>query len=436
MHIVMLAPFGIRPKGTLAARMLPLAQALVRCGHRVVIVAPPVHNPDDAATCVEYEGVPVIHTAAPRAPGVAQQTLALLQETLRQRPDVVHLFKPKGYAGLAALALHHLRPALPLVVDTDDWEGPGGWNDLLPYPSAAKRLFAWQERDLLRRADAITVASRALETLVWSMGIAPERVFYLPNGVRPSTLNLQPSTFNLQPSTLNLQPSTFNLQPSTFNLQPSTLNLQPSTLNLQPSTFNPQPSTFNLLLYTRFWELDVREVVAALVGVAARCPNVRLIIVGKGERGEENELLRLVQRTGLASFVDYRGWLMPDHIPATLAEADVALMPMRDTLINRARGLAKLLELMGAGLPIVASRVGQAAEYLEHGVSGWLVPPENPGALAEAVLRLIGDADLRQRLSIGAQYAARQYSWDVLAPIAERAYTRAMKGRSTDSGDL
>ncbi|WP_448541889.1 glycosyltransferase family 4 protein [Roseiflexus sp.] len=384
MRIVMLAPFGIRPKGTLAARMLPLAQALVRRGHRVVIVAPPVHNPDDAATCVEYEGVPVIHTAVPGALGAVRQTLALLQATLRQRPDVVHLFKPKGYAGLAALALHYLRPALPLVVDTDDWEGPGGWNDLLPYPSAAKRLFAWQERDLPHRAAAITVASRALETLVWSMGIAPERVFYLPNGVRPSTFNLQPSTFNLQ------------------------------------------PSTFNLLLYTRFWELDVREVVAALVGVAARCSNVRLIVVGKGERGEENELLRLVRRTGLAPIVDYRGWLMPDHIPATLTEADVALMPMRDTLINRARGLAKLLELMGAGLPIVASRVGQAAEYLEHGVSGWLVPPGNPGALAEAVLRLIGDADLRQRLGIGAQHAARQYSWDLLAPIAEQAYAHAV----------
>jgi glycosyltransferase involved in cell wall biosynthesis len=412
MRIVMLAPFGIRPKGTLAARMLPLAQALVRCSHRVVIVAPPVHNPNDAATCVEYDGVPVIHTAAPRAPGVAQQTLALLQETLRQRPDVVHLFKPKGYAGLAALALHHLRPALPLVVDTDDWEGPGGWNDLLPYPSAAKRLFAWQERDLLRRADAITVASRALETLVWSMGIAPERVFYLPNGVKPSTLDTQRSTFNVQPSTFNLQRSTFNVQPSTFNVQPPTFNVQPSTFNLQRSTPNR--------------ELDVREIVAALVGVAARRPDVRLIVVGKGERGEENELLRLVQRAGLAPFVDYRGWLMPDHIPATLAEADVALMPMRDTLINRARGLAKLLELMGAGLPIVASRVGQATEYLEHGVSGWLVPPGNPGALAEAVLRLIGDADLRQRLSIGAQHTARQYSWDVLAPIAERAYAQAV----------
>jgi glycosyltransferase involved in cell wall biosynthesis len=231
-----------------------------------------------------------------------QQTLALLQATLRQRPDVVHLFKPKGYAGLAALALHHLRPALPLVVDTDDWEGPGGWNDLLPYPSAAKRLFAWQERDLLRRADAITVASRALETLVWSMGIAPERVFYLPNGVRPSTLNLQPSTFNLQPSTLNPQPSTFNPQPSTFNLQ--------------PSTFNLQPSTFNLLLYTRFWELDVRE---GRCGAGRGCrplpecaPDYRR---ARANAARRNELLRLVQRAGLAPFVDYRGWLMPGSHP-------------------------------------------------------------------------------------------------------------------------
>ncbi len=400
MRIVMLAPFGIHPKGTLAARMLPLAQALVRRDHRVVIVAPPVHNPEDAATCVEYEGVPVIHTAAPGALDAAQQPPALLQETLRQRPDVVHLFKPKGYAGLAALALRYLRPTLPLVVDTDDWEGPGGWNDLLPYPSAAKRLFAWQERDLPRRADAVTVASRALETLVWSMGVAPERVFYLPNGVRLSTPDMQRSTFNVQRSTLDAQ-----------------------------------RSTFNLLLYTRFWELDMSEVVAALVGVAACCPKVHLIVAGKGERGEENELLRLVQRAGLAPIVDYRGWLMPDHIPATLAEADVALMPMRDTLINRARGLAKLLELMGAGLPIIASRVGQAAEYLEHGVSGWLVPPGNPRALAEAVLRLIDDADLRQRLSTGAQYAARQYSWDALAPIAERAYTCTVKEHSPHIGD-
>ncbi|MCS6938147.1 MAG: glycosyltransferase family 4 protein [Roseiflexus sp.] len=381
MRIVMLAPFGIRPKGTLAARMLPLAQALTQRGHEVAIVAPPVHNPEDAATCVVHGGVPVIHTATPSLPGaasVAQQTLMLVRETVRRSPDVVHLFKPKGYSGLAALLIRAIRPTVPLVIDTDDWEGPGGWNDLLPYPAMAKRLFAWQERDLPKRADAVTVASRALETLMWSLGIAPERVFYLPNGVEFSTFSR--------------------------------------------STFNVQRSTLNLLLYTRFWELDVLEVVAAMVGISARRPDVRLIVAGKGERGEEQALLRLAERVGLSRAIDYRGWLSPDQIPATLASADVALMPMQDTLINRARGLAKLLELMGAGLPIVATRVGQAAEYLEHGVSGWLVPPGNAGALAEAALLLLNDADLRRRLSLGARQAALRYAWDALAPIAERAY--------------
>ncbi|NTU86064.1 MAG: glycosyltransferase family 4 protein, partial [Chloroflexales bacterium] len=59
MRIVMLAPFGIRPKGTLLARMLPLARALTRLGHAVSIVAPPVQNPEDAGTRVVHGGVPV-----------------------------------------------------------------------------------------------------------------------------------------------------------------------------------------------------------------------------------------------------------------------------------------------------------------------------------------------------------------------------------------
>src|SRR5262249_45421429 len=179
--IVMLAPFGIRPKGTLSARMLPLAQALARRGHIVAIAAPPVQNPQDAGTRQVYEDVVVTHTRAPSGPGpigVAQQVLALLRSALADRPDVIHLFKPKGYSGLAALLARRLRPDLPLVVDTDDWEGWGGWNDLLPYPTPAKWLFAWQERDLPLRADAVTVASRTLETRRGGFGVEPERVCY------------------------------------------------------------------------------------------------------------------------------------------------------------------------------------------------------------------------------------------------------------------
>ena len=68
LRISMLAPFGIRPKGTLSARMLPLAQALARRGHTVGIAAPPVQNPEDAATRIVYGGVPVTHIALSQLP--------------------------------------------------------------------------------------------------------------------------------------------------------------------------------------------------------------------------------------------------------------------------------------------------------------------------------------------------------------------------------
>lgn len=386
-RIVMLAPFGIRPKGTLLARMLPLAQALVQRGHRVVIVAPPVYNPQDAGTHSIYRGVLVIHTTRPTLPGLAgvMQQVALLWQAARQfGPDLLHLFKPKGYSGLAALLERMLPSRLPLVVDTDDWEGRGGWNDLLPYPPTARALFAWQEQDLPRRAQAVTVASRTLESQVWGFGVSPEQVFYLPNGIDRARLSDEP----------------------------------------------PGERTYNsdtVLLYTRFWEFDVYALVETLIMLVQQHPAVRLLVVGKGERHEEQTLLRLAQRTGIATAIDYRGWVDPPLLPELFAQAAAALVPMDDTLINRARCSAKLLELLAAGVPVVAARVGQVEQYIEHRVSGWLVPPGKPAAMAQAMVYLLQQPALQQQLAAQALQAIRSYTWDALAPTAEKAYEYATR---------
>jgi glycosyltransferase involved in cell wall biosynthesis len=406
-RIVMLAPFGIRPKGTLLARMLPLAQALLRRGYGVSIVAPAVQNPEDAGSRADHGGVPVIHAPAPRLPGpavAADQSVALLRLARAEGPDLLHLFKPKGYGGLAALAARLLDPRLPLVVDADDWEGRGGWNDLLPYPAPAKALFAWQERDLPRRADVVTVASRTLESLVWAMGVAPGRVFYLPNGVAESE-NGALSSESVAATSPSAAPA--------GHLPNSQCAARHSQLP-------------KLLLYTRFWELDLAELAAALAAVFQARPAARLIVIGRGERGEERELLARAERAGFLPMIDYRGWLEPAAIPAAVAEAAVALVPARDTLVNRARCSAKLLELMGRGLATVASDVGEARSFIAHERSGLLVPPGDAGALAAATIRLLDDGALRARLAEGARAAAARFSWDALAPIAEAAYERGV----------
>ncbi|GAB4112266.1 MAG: glycosyltransferase family 4 protein [Roseiflexaceae bacterium] len=385
MRIAMLAPFGIRPKGTLSARMLPLAQELAIRGHTPAIYAPAVQNPEDAGTSVWHGAVLVRHVAAARLPGPLaglEQANLLLRETLAFQPDLIHLFKPKGFSGLAALAASLAYRQIPLVVDSDDWEGWGGWNDLLPYPGWAKQLFAWQEQDLPRRAAMVTVVSRTLEQQVRGWGVPAERICYLPNGMQRHAAAM-------------------------------------------PVVDRSQRNPLTLLLYTRFWEFEIAELIEALVEIARACQDIRLLVVGRGERGEEQQLIAAMHQVGLVHILDYRGWAEPAQIPGLLAEADIALVPMANTLINRARGLAKLLELMQAGLPIVANRVGMVSEYLEHGQSGLIAPAGQPQAFALAVIQLIHDSVARQRLGHAACERVALFGWDRLTEQLEAAYRLA-----------
>ncbi len=388
----MLAPFGIRPKGTLSARMLPLASQLQRRGHQVQIIAPAYLNPADAGTTCTINGVTVTHVRLPLLPepvATLETAVVLLRATLRTRPDLIHLFKPKGYSGITTLMARLLPGRLPCIVDTDDWEGWGGWNDLAPYSYPMKAFFAWQERTLPRCAAAVSVASRTLETQVWGFGVAPGRVWYVPNGV-PALPPAQIERWRAR---------------------------QQLGLGAEPV----------VLLYTRFWEYPLRDLIAVLHGLHAHYPGARLLVLGTGERGEERELERLARRAGVAAQLDQRGWADDATIQAAFAAADVALAPFADTLMNRAKGMAKLLQLLHAGVPVVASRVGQAQEYIVDRQTGVLVAPDNGGALARAVLDLLADPQRARALGqAGQRYVCREFAWPLLATRLELAYHAAL----------
>jgi glycosyltransferase involved in cell wall biosynthesis len=92
--------------------------------------------------------------------------------------------------------------------------------------------------------------------------------------------------------------------------------------------------------------------------------------------------------------------------------------------LNRARCPARLVDLMAAGLPVVADDVGQAGEYIEHLSSGYLVPPGDTDAFTTGVLRLLRDEELRSRLGWHArQRVMDEFAWHKLAVVVERAYS-------------
>ncbi|MBN1260484.1 MAG: glycosyltransferase family 4 protein [Anaerolineae bacterium] len=389
MKIVMVGPFGLRPRGTMSVRALPLAKALAARGHAVTLLLPPWQNPEDAGRVWEEEDVRVENLMLPaRAPGWFHLRLAqaLVRRTVALAPDVVHAFKPKAYAGLAHWLLAHRRHAPPVVVDTDDWEGPGGWNDLLPYSPVQKRVFAWQERWGLHRARAVTVASDALLTLAWAQGSSPERVLYVPNGV---------------------------------------------AWPFPPVTPVPHARP-TLLLYTRFFEFDLDRFWRVLQQVRAVRPAIRLWVVGQGLFGEEERLLALARDAGWhlacetppedeADLV-YAGWI-GDERPVHFAQADVALYPFDDTLVNRTKCPVKLLDLLAAGIPVIGERVGEIPRMIVAGATGALAPPGNVSAFVEAIVGMI-DAPERCR-EMGRQAARdvrERFSWARLAEIAEAAY--------------
>jgi hypothetical protein len=136
MQVSIIGPFGLRPKGTMSVRALPLARALVARGHAVRMIMPPWDYPQDAGSKLQDAGVEIENINLPAGiPGRFHfsTTRRLIKRALDFQPDVIHCFKPKAYAGLAAWWLWQLkrvgRVKARLIVDTDDWEGAGGWND-------------------------------------------------------------------------------------------------------------------------------------------------------------------------------------------------------------------------------------------------------------------------------------------------------------------
>ena len=145
----------------------------------------------------------------------------------------------------------------------------------------------------------------------------------------------------------------------------------------------------------------------------------RLRLVGGGDALADH--LALAERLGVADRVEALGELTGDDLVEAVRTAAVLVLPSRTEA--ESFGMT-LVEAMSCGTPVVGSAVGGIPQVVVDGENGLLVPPADPGALADAVRRLLTDGELADRLgAAGRRRAVERYAW----PELMARYTRMFR---------
>jgi len=243
-------------------------------------------------------------------------------------------------------------------------------DDLVQTDPAARRARTRR----FREADAVVAASGfAAAQLAGPYGVPPSRIVTIANGVDLDRFRPMPAPHRLR----------------------CTLGMERRRVLLTASRLTARKG--------------VDRLIQALPAILSRVPQVALLVVGDGP--QRGELEALAAATGVASAVQFAGAQPPEAMPALYALAEIVVLPNRAEP-GESDGLPMVvLEAMACGRPVIGGRAGGTPEAVQDGATGLLVNGADSGAIAAAVLRVLGDPALAVRLAEGARAAAMSWGW-------------------------
>ncbi|MCW3095522.1 MAG: glycosyltransferase family 1 protein [Chthonomonadaceae bacterium] len=159
-------------------------------------------------------------------------------------------------------------------------------------------------------------------------------------------------------------------------------------------------------------EKDVRSLIAAMTDVRAAFPDVRCVVAGQG--AQQETLTAQINAAGLQDTVQLLGFRTDAQ--ALIQAGDVFVLPS----LAEPFGLV-ILEAMALGRPVIATDAGGPREIVEEGVTGLLVPPSDPPALAAAIRKLLADRQGTETMGrrgqerFQARFTAARMAQDMLA---------------------
>ncbi|HUF99185.1 MAG TPA: glycosyltransferase family 4 protein [Ilumatobacter sp.] len=173
-----------------------------------------------------------------------------------------------------------------------------------------------------------------------------------------------------------------------------------------------------------------RHLIHALAELGARGRSVTCDLVGDGPIRQELE----AQST---TDVTFHGALDVDSAMTLVSHADVFVMPSIEMANGRRDGIpVALMEAMAIGVPVIASDVSGIPELVRHEITGLLVPPCDPTAIADAIERIIDDDLLRRRLTIaGRRLVERRFDISASGAAMTELFENALHDRPAHDHD-
>ena len=371
-----------------------LIAALSRAGHQVILAAPvlnksPWETPAAvAATLLQVKPTPEVQTALQSLkeftqllglnnglPGELRRILYNKDFTseLKRRfaadpPDFIYercsLF---GAAGAILSAEWHV----PLLLEIN---APLALEQAEYREGELSALAGVAERWILAQADSVLAVSGPLRDYILSLGVAPDKVHIVPNGIDPALF--QPGSPDPE-ARLRLGLGAGPVLGFVGGLRP--------------------------------WHGV--EVLPELLGrLVSRHANVKLVLAGEGPlRGPLEETLR---QRGLLEHVVFTGALLHEEVPAIVRQFDIALAPYPKLDHLFYFSPLKIFEYMACGVAVVAANCGQIAEVIRDGETGLLHPAGDLEAMTTACDQLLSRP--KQRVSLGraaARFIQQEYTW-------------------------
>lgn len=206
-------------------------------------------------------------------------------------------------------------------------------------------------------------------------------------------------------------------------------------VGVEENVFRPHPEIARVpgrLMTTASADVPMKGLVPlleALAKVRTEREDAHLLVVGRTREG--SEIPGVLERLSLGGAVSFLSGISDEELACAYASAELAVVP------SLYEGFSlPAIEAMSCGVPLLATTGGALPEVVgPSGEAGLLVPPNDPAALAAAILAALGDEELRRRLGgNGRRRTIERFTWPVTARETAEQYRRLLEDRARAAG--